>query len=250
MAEKEALQRLSCRAAKILRLHFVPLRMTSFCVRIIRIKRNKHLHNNIIVNNKSWMYNSSAFGHNPSEDTERRIPNDETNSVHGACTRGAVFSRRLRQYHAKGGGHRREHAPDHDRISYGGAVSSVAPETPDPREADSVTDVLNRIRDAEADGLLMNYPAAAKVLTFCADGGTERETFERDVKAYFKTLDDAQREEFRAKFDAVLTLAENIAKGDVEQSDLEKADLKDFDPVTFQHENLETFTKTVTDALS
>ena len=130
------------------------------------------------------------------------------------------------------------------------AFSSVMPETPDPREADSVTDVLNRIREAEADGMLMNYPAAAKVLTFCADGGTERETFERDVKAYFKTLDDAQREEFRAKFDAVMTLAENIAKGDVEQSDLEQVDLRDFDPVTFQHENLETFTKTVTDALS
>ena len=47
-----------------------------------------------------------------------------------------------------------------------------------------------------------------------------------------------------------MTLAENIAKGDVEQSDLEKADLKDFDPVAFQHENLETFTKTVRDALA
>lgn len=128
------------------------------------------------------------------------------------------------------------------------AFSSVAPETPDPRQAASVTDVLNTIRDAETEdgaGVLMNYPAAAKVLTFCADGGTGRETFERDVKAYFKTMDDAQREEFRARFDAVTTLAENIAKGDVEQSDLEKADLKDFDPVTFQHDNLETFSKTV-----
>ena len=84
------------------------------------------------------------------------------------------------------------------------------------------------------------------MLTFCADGGTERDTFERDVKAYFKTLDDAQKEEFRARFDAVMTLAQNIAKGDVEQSDLEQADdLKDFDPVTFQHDNLETFHKTV-----
>ena len=63
-------------------------------------------------------------------------------------------------------------------------------------------------------------------------------------------MDDAQKEEVRAKFDAVLTLAENIAKGDVEQSDLEKADLKDFDPVAFQHDNLETFSKTVTDALA
>ena len=130
------------------------------------------------------------------------------------------------------------------------AFSSAAPETPNPKEAASVTDVLNLIRDAEADGALMNYPAAAKVLTFCADGGTERDTFERDVKAYFKTLDDAQREEFRAKLDSVLTLAESIARGDVEQSDLEKADLKDFDPVAFQHDNLETFTKTVREALS
>ena len=130
------------------------------------------------------------------------------------------------------------------------AFSSVAPETPEPREADSVADVLNLIRDADPDGMFMNYPAAAKVLTFCADGGTGRDTFERDVKAYFKTLDDAQREEFRAKFDSVMILAENIAKGDVEQSDLEKADLKDFDPVAFQHENLETFTKTVRDALA
>ena len=133
------------------------------------------------------------------------------------------------------------------------AFSSVAPETPDPHEAASVTDVLNMIRDAENEdgaGVLMNYPAAAKVLTFCADGGTERETFERDVKAYFKTLDDAQKEEFRAKLDSVLTLAENIAKGDVEQSDLEKADLKDFDPVAFQHDNLEAFTKTVRAALA
>ena len=133
------------------------------------------------------------------------------------------------------------------------AFSSVAPETPDPHEAASVTDVLNTIRDAEPEdtaGVLANYPAAAKALTFCADGGTERDTFERDVKAYFKTMDDAQREEFRAKFDAVMTLAENIAKGDVEQSDLEKADLKDFDPVAFQHDNLEMFTKTVRDALA
>ena len=130
------------------------------------------------------------------------------------------------------------------------AFSSVAPEAPDPKEAASVTDVLNLIRDADPDGMLMNYPAAAKVLTFCADGGTERETFERDVKAYFKTLDDAQKEEFRAKLDSVLTLAESIARGDVEQSDLEKADLRDFDPVAFQHDNLEAFTKTVKDALA
>ena len=133
------------------------------------------------------------------------------------------------------------------------AFSSAAPETPDPHEAAAVTDVLKMIRDAEpedAAGALMNYPAAAKVLTFCADGGTERETFERDVKAFFKTLDEKQREEFRARFDAVMTLAQSIAKGDVEQSDLEKADLKDFDPVAFQHENLETFTKTVRDAIA
>ena len=133
------------------------------------------------------------------------------------------------------------------------AFSSAAPETPDPHEAASVTDVLNRIRDADPEdgaGVLANYPAAAKALTFCADGGTERDTFERDVKAYFKTMDDAQREEFRARFDAVMTLAENIAKGDVEQSELEKANLKDFDPVAFQHENLETFTKTVRAALA
>ena len=127
------------------------------------------------------------------------------------------------------------------------AFSSVAPETPDPKDAEPVTDVLAAIRDCDVDdAVLMQYPAAAKVLTFCADGGTERNTFERDVKAYFKTMDDAQREEFRARFDAVLTLAQNIARGDVEQSDLEQADdLKDFDPVTFQHENLETFEKTV-----
>ena len=133
------------------------------------------------------------------------------------------------------------------------ALSSVEPETPDPHEAASVTDVLNMIRDAEpedAAGVLMNYPAAAKVLTFCADGGTERDTFERDVKAYFRTMDDAQREEFRTRFDSVMTLAENIAKGDVEQSDLEKTDLKDFDPVAFQHDNLEAFSKTVTGALT
>ncbi len=132
------------------------------------------------------------------------------------------------------------------------AFSSVAPETPDPNEAESAAAVLNAIRDAEPEesGVLMNYPAAAKVLTFCADGGTERETFERDVKAFFKTLDEKQREEFRARFDAVMTLAQSIAKGDVEQSDLEKADLKDFDPVAFQHENLETFEKTVRAALA
>ena len=133
------------------------------------------------------------------------------------------------------------------------AFSSAAPETPDGHDAAAATDVLSAIREADADGesALMNYPAAAKVLTFCADGGTERDTFERDVKAYFKTMDDAQREEFRARFDAVITLAQNIAKGDVEQSDLEQADdLKDFDPVTFQHENLEAFEKTVRAALA
>ena len=134
------------------------------------------------------------------------------------------------------------------------AFSSVAPQTPDPNDSAPVTEVLNLIRDAEPEngGMLLDYPAAAKVLTFCADGGTERTTFERDVKAFFKTMDDAQREEFRARFDAVITLAQNIAKGDVEQSELEQADadLHDFDPVTFQHENLETFEKTVRAALA
>ena len=131
------------------------------------------------------------------------------------------------------------------------AFSSAAPETPDGHAAAPVTDVLAAIRGCDVDdAALMQYPAAAKVLTFCADGGTERNTFERDVKAYFNTMDDAQREEFRARFDSVMTLAQNIAKGDVEQTDLEQDDdLKNFDAVNFQHENLEAFEKTVRDAM-
>ena len=201
------------------------------------------------------MYNLSAFGHNPSEDTERR-----TRMMKRFLCMALIFAA-LCSLAACGRTMRKAEEIVESVMpsmtvtptAEPEAFSSVAPETPDPHEAASVTDVLSMIRDAEPEdgaGVLMNYPAAAKVLTFCADGGTKRETFERDVKAYFKTMDDAQKEEFRAKLDSVLTLAENIAKGDVEQSDLEKADLKDFDPVAFQHDNLETFTKTVRDAIA
>lgn len=133
------------------------------------------------------------------------------------------------------------------------AFSSAAPETPDPNDAESVTAVLNAIRDTEPEdaGALTAYPAAAKVLTFCADGGTGRETFRRDVTAFFKTLDDAQREEFRTRFDAVMSLARGIAKGDVEPSTLEDEGdaLGGFDPVRFQHENLDAFEDAVKKAI-
>ena len=142
-------------------------------------------------------------------------------------------------------------------------TASPLPETPDvtmmPEEADlSVEDVLESIRDAKADEAgtaVMTYVAAARVLTFCQKGGAQRADFQQDVKAWIDRLDGEAREAFIASARAVAELAQRIAQGDVERSELEEhladsdTDWEDFDPVSFQHENLQRFVDVVTSAL-
>ena len=119
----------------------------------------------------------------------------------------------------------------------------------------TTTDVLDSSRDAEPDELgtpVMTYAAAARVLAFCEDGGADRADFQQEVRSYFEKLDGEQRERFRKSAQAVTELAQRIAQGDVEQSELEQnladtdTDWRDFDPVNFQHENLKKFVDALT----
>ena len=138
-----------------------------------------------------------------------------------------------------------------------------AAETPEisdmPREDGlSVRDVMESIREAkpeELDTPVTTYAAAARVLTFCQEGGAKQSDFEQEVRDWVKGLSGEEREAFIASARAVSELAQRIAQGDVEQSELEEAladsdaNWRDFDPVNFQHENLERFVEVVTKAL-
>ena len=120
----------------------------------------------------------------------------------------------------------------------------------------SAQEVLRAIADAgEDDNAVATYAAAAKVLNFCKQGGTEGADFASEVKSFVKGLDDGERDRFRDGYDRVVTLAQSIARGDVEQGELEKnltaagAGLEEFDPVNFQHDNLVVFAETIRTAL-
>lgn len=130
------------------------------------------------------------------------------------------------------------------------AVESMAPDMNNI----SVQDVLGRVRDYEEETVgssLQLYSAAATLLNFCKAGGPDAETFQQDVKDYIGNLDDESKEAFRAQYEAVSGLAEQITKGDVTMDDvngaLQDADvsLEDFDPLVFEHQQLDAFNNAV-----
>ena len=133
----------------------------------------------------------------------------------------------------------------------------AATETPAETEQ-TVSDVLDAIRDAKPDEAatpVTTYLAAARVLLFCEAGGAQRQDFAQEVKDWVGRLDAGEREDFIASARAVAELAQRIAQGDVEQSELEEnlagsdTGWEDFDPVNFQHENLQRFVDVVTQTL-
>ena len=140
-------------------------------------------------------------------------------------------------------------------------TASAAPETTMPSASPAMDndlttrDVLDSIRDVDPDAMdnpAATYLAAARVLTFCQEGGPAGPDFEKDVQDYFKDMDEEHRAAFEESARSVLELAQRIAKGDVEPDELEQNlkdygdDWKNIDPVTFQHENLKTFVDALT----
>ena len=126
------------------------------------------------------------------------------------------------------------------------AVESMVPQMSDI----SVKDVLDRVHDYHEETVgssLQLYSAAATLLNFCKAGGPDQENFQQDVKDYIDKLDDDAKEAFRAQCEAVAGLADQITKGDVTMDDvngvLVDADvsLEDFDPLAFEHEQLDAF---------
>ena len=133
--------------------------------------------------------------------------------------------------------------------------SAMPSATPAMESSLTTRDVLDTIRDVDPDAMdnpAATYLAAARVLTFCQDGGPAGPDFEKDVRDYFAGMDDDRRAAFEKSARSVLELAQRIAKGDVEPDELEQNlsdtgdDWRSIDPVTFQHDNLKTFVDALT----
>ena len=134
---------------------------------------------------------------------------------------------------------------------------TVIPEAPHVDET-RVADALDAIRDydpAHVDSAVMRYAAAAKLLNFCKNTERAAEDLKNEIRAYFKDMSDTEKADFRERYEDVAALAQSIARGDVEQSELDNmlrdADVKleELDPVTFQHENLTDLDETIRDAV-
>ena len=130
------------------------------------------------------------------------------------------------------------------------AVESMVPQMSDI----TVKDVLDRVHDYHnetAGSSLQLYSAAATLLNFCKAGGPNQENFQQDVKDYIDKLDADAKEGFRAQCEAVTGLAEQITKGDVTMDDVNgvlvdsDVSLEDFDPLAFEHEQLDAFNAAV-----
>ncbi len=130
------------------------------------------------------------------------------------------------------------------------AVESMVPQMNDI----SVNDVLDRVKDyheATAGSSLQLYSAAATLLNFCKAGGTKQDGFADTVKDYIGKLDDEAKAVFKTQYEAVSALAEQITKGDVTMDDVNGAlvdtdvSLEDFDPLAFEHEQLDAFNEAV-----
>ncbi len=130
------------------------------------------------------------------------------------------------------------------------AAESMVPQMNDI----SVNDVLDRVKDyheATAGSSLQLYSAAATLLNFCKAGGTKQDGFADTVKDYIGKLDDEAKAVFKTQYEAVSALAEQITKGDVTMDDVNGAlvdtdvSLEDFDPLAFEHEQLDAFNEAV-----
>ncbi len=131
------------------------------------------------------------------------------------------------------------------------------PETPEVETGESdVADALNAIRDYDPEGMdaaVMRYAAAAKVLTFCKNTDRTAAQLKEDIKAYFRNLSAEDKENFAARYDDVAELAQSIARGDVEQSELDNmlaeahVQMDPVDPVNFAHQNLSDLDETIRD---
>lgn len=130
------------------------------------------------------------------------------------------------------------------------AVESMVPQM----SSISVKDVLDRVKDyheATAGSSLQLYSAAATLLNFCKAGGPKEGSFAEDVKGYINQLDDNAKKEFQGQFETVAGLAEQITKGDVTMDDVNGAlvdtdvSLEDFDPLAFEHDQLDAFVAAV-----
>ena len=130
------------------------------------------------------------------------------------------------------------------------AVESMVPQMNDI----TVKDVLDRVVDyheATAGSSLQLYSAAATLLNFCKAGGPNQESFQQDVKDYVGKLDADAKEAFRGQYEAVAGLADQITKGDVTMDEVNgvlvdtDASLEDFDPLAFEHAQLDAFNDAV-----
>ena len=137
------------------------------------------------------------------------------------------------------------------------ASETVMPEVPEMEEP-KVADALDAIRDYDpehVDSAVMRYAAAAKLLTFCKNTERTAEDLKDEIRAYFKDMSDTEKADFRERYEDVAALAQSIARGDVEQSELDTmlrdtdVKLEELDPVTFQHENLTDLDETIRDAV-
>lgn len=130
------------------------------------------------------------------------------------------------------------------------AVESMVPQMSDI----TVKDVLDRVHDYHEETVgssLQLYSAAATLLNFCKAGGPNQETFQQDVKDYVANLDDEAKEAFRTQCEAVTGLADQITKGDVTMDEVNgvlvdtDVSLEDFDPLVFEHQQLDAFNEAV-----
>ena len=132
-------------------------------------------------------------------------------------------------------------------------------ETETPKaEGSDVADALNAIRDYDPENLdaaVMRYAAAAKVLTFCRDTEKSAAQLKDDIRAYFERMSVEEKAAFSARYEDVAELAQSIARGDVEQSELDTmlsdahVQMEPVDPVNFAHQNLTDLDETIRDLI-
>lgn len=132
-------------------------------------------------------------------------------------------------------------------------------ETPEVKTEESdVADALDAIRDYEPENLdaaVMRYAAAARVLTFCKNTERSAAQLKEDIKAYFRDMSNEEKAAFAERYEEVAALAQSIARGDVEQSELDNmlseahVHLDPVDPVNFAHQNLTDLDETIRDAV-
>lgn len=131
-------------------------------------------------------------------------------------------------------------------------------ETPRISDEPKVSNALDAIRDYDPDDLdsaVMRYAAAARVLNFCRSTERGAEELKDEIKAYFARMSAEEKAAFAERYEDVAALTQSIAKGDVEQSELDNmlteahVDFDPVDPVTFAHQNLADLDETIREAV-